>query len=147
MKRMVAPRLVALAATVSLGVPLIAKGPTVKLTITGQDFSRPIEVTEPEALVHVWSSDFIRLPAAEPDQSLPRYIVSFFVQFPASPVRMVYVVYYSVDPQTGKGFVYLPGRGEEWYTLNASTILRPGQDGKWHHASDRWSMAISAGLN
>jgi hypothetical protein len=27
------------------------------------------------------------------------------------------------------GFVYLPGRGEERYRLNVSTILREGQEG------------------
>ena len=52
----------------------------------------------------------------------------------------------SHNPITNEGFVYLPGRGEEWYPLNVSTIFHDGQNGKWHHALANWSKAIVAAL-
>ena len=61
-------------------------------------------------------------------------------------VRKMYVVIYVRDPTSGAGLVYLPGRGEEHYRLNVRTILREGQDGKWHHASEAWNEAISKRL-
>jgi hypothetical protein len=54
----------------------------------------------------------------------------------------MYVVTYAHDPRTGDGFVYLPGRGEDGYWLNASSILRPS--GRWHRAAPRWSRAVNA---
>jgi hypothetical protein len=36
---------------------------------------------------------------------------------------MRYVVYYTRDPQSGDGYVYLPGPGEEWYRLKIGAIL------------------------
>jgi len=32
---------------------------------------------------------------------------------------------------------------EPSYRRNVSTILRDGQDGYWHHASEEWSAVIS----
>jgi hypothetical protein len=46
------------------------------------------------------------------------------------PTRMN-VVYLVLDSRTGDGFVYLPGRGDEWYRENTGTIIRDGLDGKW----------------
>jgi hypothetical protein len=143
MRTMITGTLIALALMVGL---VHAKGPTVKLTIPGPGVAQALEVTDPNALVHVWNGDFIGSPASIPDESLPRYTVSFYALPPRSAVRMVYVVHYARDPKTGQGFVHLPGRGEEWYGLNVSTILRDGQDGKWHQASPAWSTAIAAAL-
>jgi hypothetical protein len=61
-------------------------------------------------------------------------------------VQKKYVVYYARHPHTGEGFVYLPAPNEEWYGLNASTILRNGLEGNWLHAPERWSRAINARL-
>jgi hypothetical protein len=55
-----------------------------------------------------------------------------------------YVVTYSKNRWTGEGFIYLPGRSEDAYRRNISTIIRDGQDGHWHHASQAWSAAIGA---
>jgi hypothetical protein len=123
-----------------------AKGPTVRLTITGPGLLQPLDVTDPDALVHVWSAGFIGAVTVAPAASLPRYLVSFHVQPPRSNVKVMYAVRYVVDPQTRAGFVYLPGRGEEGYRLNVSTILRETDDGRWHHAPAAWSQAISSRL-
>ena len=58
----------------------------------------------------------------------------------------MYVVTFVHDPKSGRGFVYLPGRGEDGWKMNVSTILREGQDGHWHHAEREWSYAIAAVL-
>ena len=43
---------------------------------------------------------------------------------------------------SGQGYIYLPGKGETWYTLNVSAILRDGQDGKWSYASSAWKSLV-----
>jgi hypothetical protein len=143
MRKTIAGTVIALALMAGL---VHAKGPTVKLTVAGPGLAQALEVTDPNALVHVWNGDFIGLATSVPDESLPRYTVSFYALPPRSAITMVYVVLYARDSKTGQGFVYLPGRGEEWYGLNVSTILRDGQDGKWHKASPAWSTAVSAAL-
>ena len=138
--------LVVLAMTLTSAVE--AKGPTVKLTVTGPPLSNPIDITTPRAVsATVYGGEFIGAVATEPPTVLPRYTVSFHVQLPREQgVRVMYVVYYARDPLTGHGFVYLPARGEEWGRLNSSTISRDGQDGRWHHATQSWSDALAASL-
>jgi hypothetical protein len=132
----------------SIVMAVAAKTPTVKLTIAGPRLANAIDVTNPKALANVWEGSFIKSPATEPDKALPRYLVSFFTTAPRgeSGPKMCYVVYYVRDPQSGEGYVYLPGRGEEWHRLNVGSILRNGQDGKWHLAEKTWSDAVAAAL-
>ena len=150
MKRSIIVALVTLGVGVSLVMPVRAKGPTVKLTVTGPGLDQPLEITEPGAIAaNVWHGNFINWqegPALEPAQSFPRYMIQFHVVPPRSEVKMMYVVYCVWDEGAGRVLVYLPGRGEDWYRLNVSTILRSGQDGKWHYASDEWSLAIRSAL-
>jgi hypothetical protein len=125
---------------------LVAKGATVRLTVAGPGLWYPVELTSPDVVTaNVFAGNFIGNAASEPDKTLPRYTISFFVETPRNPVQMMYVVYYVRDARTGQGFVYLPGRGEEWYSLNVRTILR-GQEGEWLRADDAWSNAIAAAL-
>jgi hypothetical protein len=128
-------------------VVVSAKGPTVKLTVSGGHLQSPIEVTSQPALVHVWSDGFIGAPAAQPRAELLRYQVAFHV-LPKGrrEAQVLYVVTYAHDPASGDSFVYLPGRGEEHYALNASTILREGQDGGWHRAVPAWAEALNLRL-
>lgn len=138
--------LAALLALFAMAATLAAKGATVRLTVTGPGLSSPVEVVSPGALsANVFEGNFIGSPTDEPGKSLPRYTVSFYVATPRNPVRIMYVVSYVRNQHTGQGFVYLPGRGEEWYRLNVSTILR-GQEGEWHRADAAWSDAITAAL-
>jgi len=50
---------------------------------------------------------------------------------------VIYVVYYAVSPDSEQGYVYLPGKSEEWWGLNVRSILR-GVEGKWFHAWSTW---------
>jgi hypothetical protein len=95
----------------------------------------------------VWGGSFIAEPAPEPNHALPRYLVTFYVQAPRETSRAMYAVIYVRDPQSGKGFVYLPGRGEEGWAMNVRTILRDGQDGRWHRAAAAWSAAVGSALS
>jgi hypothetical protein len=98
---------------------------------------------------HVFSGAFFAGGSSAPDASLPRYTVSFHVQLPNwmnAGVQVKYVVLYVKDTRAGRGFIYLPGRGEAGYRLNIGTIIRDGQDGMWHSAASEWAAAMNAYL-
>ena len=119
-----------------------AKAPTVKIIISGGGLTRPIEVTDQRILdiSNVWSGQFLggsKGTAKEAPRGL-RYEVSFYVEIADDEVRKVYVLYYYPKP----GYIYLPGKGETWYSLNVGTIIRNGQDGKWNYASPAWEDLI-----
>jgi hypothetical protein len=122
---------------------------TTKLTVSGAGLQPSIEITDPPvlALSNVYDGTFIAAPATEPDAAWPRYTVAFDIQTLDGVKAAAYVVYYCPDRWTGDGFIYLPGQGGEWYRRNISTILRDGQDGRWHHASGAWSAAINGRLH
>jgi hypothetical protein len=133
---------------------LFAKAQTSKIVIKGADLSAPIEITDPKTLANfsVWTGtgtvcnpcpapnpesfivDWSR-PMADRPSGLLRYEVSFYSKLPDE--QLIYVVFYEYDPATEHGFVYLPGKTEEWYRLNVSTILH-GVEGKWFPAWSVW---------
>lgn len=128
------------------GISLAAKGPTVKLTMTPADGTQPIDITAGEALVHVWSDDFLGPIVSEPSAAVERYQMAFHVLPNRSRnVRVMYVVTYARNVASGESFVYLPGRGEEHHPLNVSTILRGGE-GQWHRAMPKWANAVNQNL-
>ena len=139
----VAAVMIVVCAVVGVG----AKGPTVKLTVSGGTLQAPVAVTSRPALVHVWSNDFIAAPSRQPRAELPRYKVAFHVlPHGKSEPRVMYVVAYAHDPLSGEAFIYLPGLGEEHYALNVSTILRGGRDGGWYRAVPAWAEALNESL-
>jgi hypothetical protein len=84
-------------------------------------------------------------PVAERAKRLQRYKVSFYGKFPDE--KLVYGVLYEYDPATPRGYVYLPGRGDDWYGLNMGTIAR-GVEGHWYrarNASDSVARSLIAG--
>ncbi len=129
--------------------PTSGKAPTVKIIISGGGLAKAIEITDPRILElsHVWGGNFLdtsRGLAKEPARELPRYEVSFYVDFGNNGVRDVrkkYVVYYCPDASGRQGSIYLPGKGEPWYWLNVGSILR-GQEGKWSYASPAWEALV-----
>ena len=139
--------LLALMMTAPLSLSAIAPEikSTTKITVSADGLVQPIEITDEAvlALSHVFAGRFIDRLALAPDPTLPRYTLTFDIQTLNGVKEAAYVVVYCVDNTTGEGFVYLPGRGEPSYRRNVSTILRDGQDGYWHHASDEWSAVIS----
>jgi hypothetical protein len=117
---------------------------TVRLTVSGSNLASPIEVTDGSvlALSNVFNGDFIGEAVDGPDDTTPRYTVTFDIQTAQGVKRGAYMVYFARSRWTNDAFVYLPGHGDPEYRRNISTILRPGQDGSWHRASARWYEAL-----
>jgi hypothetical protein len=93
---------------------------------------------------NVWSGQFLdrsRGTAKEPPRGLQRYEVSFYVIWD-NEIRKKYVLYYYSGRSTEQGYIYLPGKGETWYSLNVGAIIRNEQDGKWNYASAAWEDLI-----
>jgi hypothetical protein len=130
----------------SVPTPLLAKEKTVKVTITGAGLKTPIEISDPEIVANftVWTRtvdhgliiDWSQGPVRETPKTLRRYQVSFYAGAPPNE-RIVYVVYYVFNPGAGPGYVYLPGKSDEWYGLNVHSIFR-GEEGKWFPAWNAW---------
>src|ERR1700730_7174047 len=136
---------------------IFAKGDTVKITIKRADLKTPIEITNPKILTEfpVWTGpgtsssdprfnsnapgfiiDWSQGAIEEPPKGLQRYEVSFWAKLPKK--KLIYVVLYEYDPATEQGYVYLPGRKDEWYRLNVGTIFH-GVEGKWFRAWSVWN--------
>ena len=109
-------------------IPLDAKGPTVKLTLTGPGLAAPIEIVEPAILEasNIFAGSFIGEAVTQaPPVNPPIYTVSFELQPPQNkPVRTAYAVSLARDERTGALWIYLPGRGEAGYVLNVGTIAK-----------------------
>ena len=150
-----------------LAIPaeLFAKAETSKIVINGADLSEPIEITNPKTLANfiVWTGpgttctmadgtscappgtegfivDWSR-PVEHPPSGLHRYEVSFYAKVPDE--RLIYVVSYEYDPEKQHGYVYFPGRTEEWYRLNVTTILH-GVEGNWFRAWSAWDSTAKS---
>jgi hypothetical protein len=83
-----------------------------------------------DTLIIDWSQ-----AVTEPPKGLQRYQVSLYAKLPNE--RLIYVVFYDYDPAAEHGYIYLPGRTDEWYRLNVGTIYR-GVEGRWFRASSDW---------
>jgi hypothetical protein len=129
---------------------LLAKGKTVKVLITGGDLTKPVEISDPNTLVHfqVWAgpgtssnqdqafiADWSSGPIKESPSNLTRYQVSFYVDLPEG--RNTYVVLYAFDRSTERGYVYVPGKSDQYFQSNVSMIFR-GVEGNWFHAWTVW---------
>ena len=136
-------------------LPLSARGNaiTVRLDISGPTLSRPLLVTGNQDLLdlsNVYAGRFLGPPADRVDLDWPRYVVTFVVEsrtplptLALTGIQKRYVVHYALDRQSGNGFVYLPGRGEDGYRENIALIIRENQDGRWHHASQTWAALLN----
>lgn len=146
-------------------VPLWAKGPTTRIVIAGPALPAPLRITDAALLrqFSVWSGlgtgangvessegfiiDWHSGTSAEPALHLPRYEVSFYAKYANRPLasqdeHLAYVVRYAPDVAAGRGYVYLPGRGDDAFALNARTIFR-GVEGRWFKATDAWYQAAA----
>jgi hypothetical protein len=153
--------LLTLLAMLSLPALSFAKEDIVRITIKGADLKTPIEITDPKVLVdfHPWTGpgtsssipgfnpntpgfiiDWSQGPIAEPPKGLQHYEVSFYAKLPNE--RLIYVVFWEYDPRSRQGYVYLPGKADEWYWLNVSTIFH-GVEGRWFRAWNKWDNMAS----
>jgi len=56
--------------------------------------------------------------------------------------QVVYVLIYEYDLSSKRGFIYLPGKGERWHTMNIRTLYRPEAEGHWFLATDAWTSFL-----
>jgi hypothetical protein len=147
--------------------PMAAKAPTVKITIINAERAAPIVVTDPAVReFSVWAGpgvyindipqttgfigDWEKGPTAAPPDVLRRYRIAFYTGCKRSEAescntdrpQLSYVVFYVHDAATRQGYVYVPGRGEDWYDLNTRSILR-GVEGDWFLASREWQEFVT----
>lgn len=152
----------------SLIVPLVlatslsAKGVTTKITIRDTSLGTSIDITDRSVLedFNVWAGrgtfinevegtqgfiiDWLAGIVVQRPSGLRRYEVMFYVHYPnSSDEQLAYVVFYESDPSSGQGFVYLPGKSDERYRLNARAIFRGhGLEGNWFRATTAWQNAV-----
>jgi hypothetical protein len=151
-----------------LAVPVIAsaKGITTRVVIKSPDLTTPIEITDPEVLKGfvVWAGpgvkvngteqsegfiiDWLAGVVAERPKVVRHYEVSFYVKYVNRPLegqedQLAYVVFYQSDPTGEQGYVYLPGRADEWYRLNTRAIFR-GVEGNWFRATSAWQRVVTS---
>jgi hypothetical protein len=162
MKRTVAA---VLGLTVLLAMPafVAAKGETSRITITGGNLTKPLDITDRSILkdFNVWTGPGVTVGGVEQAEGfivdwpsgtasalpsgLHRYQVSFFVEDRnGGPDALVYVVEYERGSD-GPGYVYLPGPTDEKYALNTRAIYRR-QEGNWFRATDTWDRVANVVL-
>ena len=148
--------LVVLALIVTAALPLPAKGNAVTVRITAASSTNVVAITDRDLLDYsnVYVGRFLG-PVTDRriDPEWPRYVITLVVE-PRTPMPALaptgvfkpYVMHYAIDPATGEGFLYLPGRGEEGYRLNTNLIIRDGSDGRWHRAEPTWAGLLNGYL-
>jgi hypothetical protein len=124
-----------------------AKGDTARLVMTCVGFERPIEIRNPAALTvenGPWGGGFIDSTKGAVAGAPTRRVcqVDFYVRYSKQDERLAYVIYYYPGKNGAPGYIYLPGRNEPWYWMNAGAMFRPGIDGTWRVASRRWEQAL-----
>lgn len=150
----------------SASILVLAKGTTTRITITGDELQRPIEISDPEILedFNVWSGpgtfvngvegtegfivDWRAGVVTELPTGLREFELSFYVRygnraFAEQTDQLAYIVLYAVTPASGEGYVYLPGRADERYRLNTRAIYR-GREGNWFRATPAWQRVFSS---
>jgi hypothetical protein len=147
--------------------PLVAfaKGELVRIEVTGPALSAPLVVADTKVLrqLFIWSGPGAGQPIGSPQsvdsgsfidwhegiaKNVPEgtalYDVSFYCVFDKQQPggRLTYAVKYAYDATTQRGYIYLPGPGEENYGLNVSAVIHD-VEGHWFRASSRWESLVA----
>ena len=129
--------------------PAFPKGPVDKIVIKGGGLAQAIEVKDRATLKSFdpWGGQFIdwsKGPVAAPRDIATSYEVYFYMFWLPTDREMTlkYVIRYVPGSGDAPGYVYLPGRGEKWYSTNMGTIMRGDNDGRWHLATGAWSVLV-----
>src|SRR5436309_2277838 len=143
----------------SMGNSLVdAKGSPDLIVIRGGGLAKPIEITDREVLKKFdpWLGQFIDWKSgiiSEPASTTRCFDVSFFRRWPSrhskydrGDLKLIYGLKYCPSARSEAGEIYLPGRGE-LFTINIGTIIRDGDDGKWHRASAAWENSVKGLLS
>lgn len=138
---------VLLLATILAG-PAWAKGDPVEARVEGPGLDQPIELTDSRLMstLNPWAGEFADWDGAlveDPPNLDETYRVSVYTDLrqDAEARDLVYVFYYHPNDEGQRGLIYTPGKGEEWYETNVSTIFA-GRDGKWRPARETLDSAL-----
>ena len=148
-------------------LPASAKDPIVSIEIKGTSLAAPIKITD-AAIVSAFSiwigpgvrvngrpvhldpdntaGMFIDWPkgmAGERPADLQRFDVTFWMHNApvAREMHGWYVVTYAFDPSSAGGYIYLPGRNDDGFRRNVSSIVH-GVEGNWFHSSSTWEELV-----
>ena len=156
-------RATAAACAVAASIAVIsAKGMTTRIVIAGSQLNEPIQLRDRDVVApfNVWSGPGTTMNGVEgfdgfiidwhsgavepPITKLQQFEISFYVDDkPSGSDRVAYVVSYGRDPETGNGYVYLPGAGDSRYGSNVRAIIRGSNyEGHWFRASSAWQSVI-----
>jgi hypothetical protein len=150
-------------------VALAGKGSISRISISGDTLAAPIEIRDPAIVseFQIWAGpgtrscvaghcvegtegfivDWSAGAVSGVPGGLRRYQVSFFVEEEPSALRprserLAYVVLYEDDPGRSDGFVYLPGKDDDWHEVNWGSIYRGGLEGNWFRATRAWQDLV-----
>jgi hypothetical protein len=140
----------ALSVIALFALPANAKGPVVKLVVSGPDLAQPVEVTDADAIdVVVYGATFIERDSGPQSRGtnspVSPYQVQFYVDVPRRGVQMMYVVYFVWDNAERRGLVYFPGPSDAWYRRNVGTVALPTA-GQWFYATEDWGRAVQRAI-
>ena len=136
--------------------PGYGKGPSDLIVILAGSGSS-YEVTDKQTLQQfsAWNGEFVDWSkgAVRAPLDLSNSCKVFFYQkwpgrrssnYDRGELKMIYTLSYVPPGHEGQpGYVYLPGKGEEFFANNISTIIREQDDGKWHQASAAWDALMN----
>jgi hypothetical protein len=138
--------------TLLAGVPLAhSKGSPDMILVSGGGLTSTIEIKDPSALkaFDPWMGQFADWKESLMEAPCFRrsFDVLFFMKWPGrkSPLdrgdlKMIYATRYCFTDTSG--YVYLPSQVEPLYRVNAGTIYREQQGGKWFPATAAWDSLI-----
>ena len=134
----------------------LGKGATTKIVIEGVDLAKPVVITDREKLAkfNVWAGpgtfstqpgfaanapsfivDWWKGPVGPPPGEVRKYRVSFYSE--KTGEKPIYIVDYVIGDGLSGGYVYLPGKSDDRWRLNVSSIVH-GVEGQWFHAWSAW---------
>ncbi|HKD09368.1 MAG TPA: hypothetical protein VKB79_25915 [Bryobacteraceae bacterium] len=123
-----------------------AKAVTAKITIAGGGLAGPIEVRDQRLRdLSGWGGPWADGVAAQPERGRLYYELSFYFENEVHDMVKNYIVYYYPPGPNGRGVIYRPGNGAIW-ELNAGTIYRRGEEGRWLYAARDWDAAWVAAM-
>ena len=157
----------ALMITLALPTSLPAKGRTIKITISTAHQTVPVAITGPAlSQFNIWAGpgcsvnnvpetkgfiiEWSKGAVENRPNGLRQYQVSFYTGCtdgdnqcnPEAELRLSYVVLYEYDAAAGMGYVYLPGKADDWYRVNTRSILRR-LEGHWFEATSSWQEYVA----
>ena len=125
----------------------LAIGETSEISITGPDLDSPLHTSAKSlTAANVWLGNFINWEAGPIEYQAKEsnmYRIHFWARGVPDGVRMIYVVFFSLDFDTNRKVICLPGESNRWYWLNMSTIYRGESDGRCFYAEDKWGNSVA----